>query len=414
MTGVPSVDSAAIARAAWSRANKALARDDVSVARREIERAATSWPIQPAYLWTDALLAARERDTLATLHALSAYASLGLGRDLRADTVLSKFLTLPSFAAVAALHDANRASVARSRQRAALADSTFWPEGVDYDPRSGRFYVASVRHRTIAELSPDGRTRELWPRDGAAVGAMLAVRVDVRRGVLWATTSGLPQATNYTAADSGIASLLRIRMADGAVDRRWDLPLISGGHVLGDVALGPRGDVFVSDSNEPVLYRLRPGVDTLEKIRNALFRSLQGIAPSPDGRLVYVADYSHGILRVDLETKSVTRVDDAPGSTSLGCDGLVWDRGAIIAVQNGVSPARIVRFVLDGAGRRFLRADVLDQNSAVADEPTIGTIVGNEFVYVANSQWLKHDQTGKRVPKKPLTIPRLLAVPLPR
>jgi hypothetical protein len=133
----------------------------------------------------------------------------------------------------------------------------------------------------------------------------------------------------------------------------------------------------------------------------------------PSGDVAYIADYAHGLLRVDLRTNAVTRLDDAPQSTSLGCDGIAWDRGAIVAVQNGVSPARITRFVLDDSGRRIVRADVLDRNSAVADEPTIGTIDGRSFVYVANSQWEKHDGVGRRVLARPLTRPVLLAVPLP-
>jgi hypothetical protein len=119
------------------------------------------------------------------------------------------------------------------------------------------------------------------------------------------------------------------------------------------------------------------------------------------------------MLVVDLASRTVTRVADAPGSTSLGCDGIIWDRGAIVAVQNGVSPARVVRFVLDATGTRFTRADVLDQNVGLADEPTIGTIAGHEFVYVANSQWDKHDAAGAAIPGKTLTPPTLLAVPLP-
>jgi sugar lactone lactonase YvrE len=413
MTGIPAVDSAAVARAAWGRAAKALSQDDVSVARREIERAAESWPTQSTYLWADAVLAARAGDTVTTLHALEAYAGLGLGRDLHGDPSVARLTTLPAFARIVAAHDAHRAPVVHSRERASLGDSSFWPEGVDYDPRTGRLYVASVRHRTIAELRPDGSSRELLPRDTRSLGAILGVRVDTTRGVLWATTSGIPQMLNYTPGDSRIAALLRIRVSDGTIERRWDIRPVPGGHVLGDLAIGPRGDVFLTDSNEPVLYRLRPGADSIETIRSPLFHSLQGMAPAADGRRLYVADYSHGMLSVDLATRAVTRVSDAPGSTSLGCDGIVWDRGAIIAVQNGVSPARIVRFVLDVSGTRFIRADVLDQNYAIADEPTIGTIANGEFVYVANSQWDKHDAAGNPLPGRSLTPPKLLAIPLP-
>src|SRR5439155_20781081 len=111
----------------------------------------------------------------------------------------------------------------------------------------------------------------------------------------------------------------------------------------------------------------RAGGDTLEPITNPLFHSLQGVAPDPGGSVLYVADYSHGLLHVDLATHIVTRLDDAPHLTSLGCDGIAWDRGAIVAVQNGVSPPRVMRFVLDAAGRRIVRAELLDRNLPIAD-----------------------------------------------
>jgi hypothetical protein len=180
------------------------------------------------------------------------------------------------------------------------------------------------------------------------------------------------------------------------------------------MAIGPRGDVFVSDSDDPVLHHLRPGADTLERLANPLFRSLQGIAASPDGRSLWVADYSHGLLHVDLVSRTVTRLDDAPGSTSLGCDGIVYHRGAIVAVQNGVSPARIVRFTLSADGRRIVRAETLDRNVAVADEPTGGFLDGDRFVYVANSQWEKHGPDGTPRPGARRLAPVLLALPLSR
>ena len=413
MTGIPPVDSANVARAAWSRAAAALEVHDYAAARREVDHAASAWPTQPAYLWGRAVAAVLMADTTAVLDALTAYAALGLGRDLRGDARFAGLVARPAFATVVSRHDENRTLIARSHVVAALTDSTFWPEGVDYDPRSHRYYVASVRHRTIAEVVDGRLRRELWPRAREGIGAVLGVRVDTMRGVLWATLAGIPQMDAYAPRDSTIAAIVRVRIADGAIERRWDLPPSPRGHALGDVMIGPAGDVFVTDSYDPVLYRLRPGADTLEAIRHPLFRSLQGMATPPDANVLYVADYSHGILHVDLVTRAVTRLDDAPATTSLGCDGLVWYRGAIIAVQNGVTPARIMRFVLDATGARIERAELLDRNSLVADEPTIGTIVGDQFVYVANSQWEKYTESGARIRARRLTAPVLLGILLP-
>jgi sugar lactone lactonase YvrE len=413
-SGNPTADSVIKARSAWARAGTALQNHDEVGARREIEHAAASWPVQPAYLWASAVFAAHARDTTAALTALERYAALGLGHDFFTDSALSALTTSPVFAAVSIAHRNNRAPIVRSRVFASMRDSAFWPEGMDYDQRTHQLFVASVRHRTIAVISADGATRYLWKRDRSDLGAMLGVRVDTTRGVLWATTSGIQQMAGFALGDTAISALLRIRISDGVIEQRWNLPAAPGGHVLGDLAVGRHGDVFVTDSNEPVLYRLRPGASVLEGIRSPLFHSLQGMAPTPDGRVVYVADYSVGLLRVDLATSTISRIADAPSSTTVGCDGIAWDRGSVVAVQNGVSPARIMRFQLDASGTRIQRAEVLDRNSSVADEPTIGAVVGREFVYVANSQWDKHDDKGRRIPLRPLTAPVFLAVPLPR
>jgi sugar lactone lactonase YvrE len=406
------VDSSAAARGAYQRAVAAWRAGDWSTAKAEVDRAARAWPGQPVYLWGRVAIRARTGDTSGVRWALEQYAALGLGRDLEADTSLARFLSLPGFATVVATHAANRAPLVKSRPWRTLPDSTFWPEGMDYDPRTGNAYVASVRHRTIAEISPAGVVRELWSRKQPGLGAMFGVRVDPRGGVLWATTSGLAQTEGYQPADSGIAGLLRIRIADGTIERRWDLPSVAGGHALGDLAVGPDGDVYLTDSQDPVLYRLRPGRDSLERTTSKLFFSPQGLAPTPDGKSLYLADYAHGLLKLDLATGQLIRLEDAPGSTSVGCDGIAWDRGAIIAVQNGVSPARIVRFVLDQTGNRIARAEVLDRNLPVADEPTIGAMVNQSFVYVANSQWEKYADDGTVRPGAKLARPVLLAVPL--
>ena len=407
-------DSAALARSSWSAAARAIRAKDMNTAQQEVDRAAAAWPVQPVYHWYRAAVAAGRRDTAAVRSALSDYASFGLGRSL-ADTAFDSFRSLSWFIETAAKHDTNRRALVRSKTRLELADSTVWPEGVDYDTRRDRFYVTSVRHRTVVEISRNGVERDVWPRSTPGIGAVLGVRVDPKRDVLWASTSAITQMSGYTPADSNSAALLEVRISDGKILRRFDLPR-KGAHVLGDVTIGPNGDVFVSDSFDPVVYRLRPGVDSLESLRSPLFRSLQGMAASPDGRALYVADYSHGLLRVDLSTGKAARVAHAKGSTTVGLDGINLFENSIIAVQNGIAPARVVRLRLSSDGMRVDRLDVIDQNLEVADEPTVGTVIPGtrEFVYVANSQWEKYNEDGTRKTGIALTRPLLLTIPLER
>ena len=113
---------------------------------------------------------------------------------------------------------------------------------------------------------------------------------------------------------------------------------------------------------------------------------------------------------------SAQRPEDRAAVDSAAAARLAWARGimAIIAVQNGVSPPRIARFGLDRTGEHIIQVSVLDRHLPIADEPTIGTVVGSSFVYVANSQWDKHTEDGRPRSGARLTAPVLLAVPLPR
>jgi hypothetical protein len=70
-----------------------------------------------------------------------------------------------------------------------------------------------------------------------------------------------------------------------------------------------------------------------------------------------------------------------------------------------------MRFELDSSWTRIVRAEVLERNPAIADEPTLGTIVGDEFIYVANGQWGKYSESGERLPRTVLRRPVLIAVP---
>ena len=97
----------------------------------------------------------------------------------------------------------------------------------------------------------------------------------------------------------------------------------------------------------------------------------------------------------------------------LGIDGLSWYRGSLIAVQNGVFPARVLRLQLDGPGQRITEVVVLDRNLAHATEPTIGTVWERRYFYVANSQWEAYDDGGRLRQGVRLAPPRILEIKLP-
>ncbi len=122
-------------------------------------------------------------------------------------------------------------------------------------------------------------------------------------------------------------------------------------------------------------------------------RSAQGIELLYDNSLL-VADYGRGLWRIDLESHEA-KLLDVPDTVSLiGIDGLFTHRGSLIAVQNGVSPHRIIEIETDKNYEKVTGIKVLAQNLPEFDEPTLGISTLDGIMFVASSQWPKFAPGG--------------------
>ena len=83
------------------------------------------------------------------------------------------------------------------------------------------------------------------------------------------------------------------------------------------------------------------------------------------------------------------------GKTDYGIDGMYIYGDELIAIQNGVRPHRVVAFKLSGDGLSITGSRVLASNLPEFDEPTLGTIRGDYFYFVANSHWNRFDQENQ-------------------
>jgi hypothetical protein len=372
--------------------------------------------MQPAYLIAVAEVSARLADTAGTARWLTRLADLGGSVKVDAVEGFRAVRDAPALAAVRRRLEANLAPLVRSDSVAGIPDPEFYPEGVDYDAASGAWFVASVRRRTVARIGRDGSVTEFPKLGTERMDAVLGVRVDARHGVLWATTRVLPAMAGYRPEDGTRARVWAFSLASGELLGVADAAT-DGPHLFGDLVVHSSGDVYVSDSESPILFRARltgGRVVLEERLRHRLFRSLQGLAFSQDEHLLYLADYAHGLLLVDLGKGTVRSLEAPAGVGTLGLDGIARSGRMLVGVQNGSVPPRITGFRLSGDGLRITGSRVLDRHLPLADEPTIGTLAGGRFVYVANSQWEKYDEKGQLKPGAALAAPVLLAVPVDR
>ena len=414
--GAAQVDSlAAVARARYREAVGAAQGGNWHQAHNSMKAAAEAWPTQVAYLIGVATAAAHLADTAAVARWLTRVADLGLTTTLSDDSALARVAAAPMLGSVRARLFTNGGSRPNSVAINTSLPADFYPEGVDYDPESNSFYLASVRKRTVVRIGRDGAVKPFLPPVSARLDAALAVRVDPKRDLVWVTTRGYPAMEGFLAGDQTKASVVVFNRHTGERLASALAPNDGESHWFGDLIIDRAGAAYLTDSESPVVFKAvyRSGQITLTAIvRHRYFRSLQGLAFDASERRLYLADYSHGLLQLDLAQGTVRYLAPPPRSTLLGIDGMVRSGHSIYAVQNGVAPARVIRIDLDRAGPRVIAVSTVDRNLPVADEPTLVTVAHGQLVYVANSQWEKYGDDGRVKPGAHLASPVLLSLPL--
>ena len=352
----------------------------------------------------------RTEDALAWLQT---FAATGLTRDVAADSAFLGMREAPGWAALAERIAGNARPLSTAQPAFTLADSAFLPESITYDPRTQRFFVSSIRDGRILAYTPaDGAFRELVPARRDGQWAMLALAVDTATRTLWATTAAIPIYGAYQAADSGRSAVLAYDLDSGALRRRFDAP--AGRHQLGDMTLAPNGDVYVSDADAGIVYRIARGATELEPFATGDLVSPQGLAVSSDGRRLLVADYVRGLASIERESGEVTWMGVADSTAVSGIDGLVRVGHSLIAVQNGVAPKRVVELRMDDGETRITGWRAIESGTPLLTEPTHAVVVGGEVFFIADSGWDRLNPDGTLKPGMVLEPAHVLRVRVER
>jgi sugar lactone lactonase YvrE len=412
LSRAPSVDDRDELRKLNQEARAAYERMDypsfLELTRKIVEKA----PRSVGALYNLACAQALNRaagDAIATLDRL---ASRGAAFDLGADPDLESLRDLPEFQAVVRRMAALEEPMGSSTVAFTLPDKTLLTEGVTRDPKSGDFFVSSVRQRKIVRISRDGAVSDFLESGRDGFYAAVALDVDPGRSVLWASSHASPQMEGFRAEDEGRSFVAELDLATSRLRRRIDPPRLSPAAHLSDLAVGPRGELAVSDPYTGRLYLLAAGAKALRVLVDAgPLVSPQGIAWSPDGQWLFAADYTQGIARVDVQKGTVRLLDVPQDAVVTGIDGLVWAEGSLVGIQNGVRPHRVARFRLDTSLERVEEVTTLQKGNPHLDEPTLGVRAGPDFYYVANSQYRFVGDDG-RLALDRLQPPVILRLPL--
>jgi sugar lactone lactonase YvrE len=217
-----------------------------------------------------------------------------------------------------------------------------FPEGVAYDPATGDFYVGSTVDGTIARGNVQTGTMEvLVPGSPGRPAVGLALDASGRLFVAGGDTG------TVTVYDT-VTGRQILEVANGLAPNTF----------LNDIDVSPTGDAYITDSFNPLLFRVPasaipagvgtpapvPTTDALEVVVDFTttgFDLVQagfnanGIVATPDGRYLLLVQTNSGALyRVDVATGETIQVDLGAGSLP-GGDGLELEGQTLWVVREG-------------------------------------------------------------------------------
>ncbi len=130
---------------------------------------------------------------------------------------------------------------------------------------------------------------------------------------------------------------------------------------------------------------------------------------TPDGSTLIVPDYVRGIAFIRLRTCPCGAWFPINGSGvfTAGIDGLAIDGSALLAVQNGTSPPRVIKLAIDLSRQR-----ILESYTPGFGEPTHAIVVGRSLWFIADVGWDRFEESGQRKAGAPPSHAELRAIAL--
>lgn len=258
-------------------------------------------------------------------------------------------------------------------------------ESVAYDKNTHSFYLSSIHKRKIIKRDPSGVISDFTQSGEHEMSSVFGLKIDAKNKLLWACASPMPEMINY---DSTISSaVFKYDLATGKFISQYKAANFKGS-VFGDLTLTSSGEVFISDGTNNVIFKVDEKSKTLLPFfQSEEFWNIQGIAFSADDQFLFISDYIKGLYRLEVKTKKLIKLSAQFEQSLKGIDGLSYYKGSLIAIQNGVTPLRVTLYTLNKTQDTLVGFKIIDRAHPAFNEPTIGTLNGDEFYFIANSQW---------------------------
>lgn len=286
-----------------------------------------------------------------------------------------------------AVNEVSKERIGSSTFVAEVPADALLAEGVAVDPVNGSLLVSTVVSRKLFRSGEDGEWAAIELENA---GSLAAMAPDTQRGLIWIASGEFDE----TPGNPAYAAALGLDPATGKVAKT----LYANGFVpLGDISVGDDGRIFAANPVAGEIHYADP--DTEEGFRAlvgaGVFRSPQGMVKVPGQNRLIVSDYNYGLAMLDWDSGKVWRIGTTTGGWLDGTDALLRYGNSLIAVQNGLQPARIVKLDMTEDWLTVTQVTVLEAANPDWTEPVGATIDGDRLLYVATGQWHVFGEGGE-------------------
>jgi len=224
--------------------------------------------------------------------------------------------------------------------------------------------------------------------------------VDQKADLLWTASATLPHYNGTTPNNFGHAMISKFKLSTGELLNNFAMQRTNQPLLFTALHVSQGQNLYFINAFNSQLFKIGHDSDQVERVL-ALpkLTALKAITTNPDESVIYLSDYEQGLFVVNMATQQLAPL--VPGNTGFfaGINDLFYDGGDLVAIQSGVKPARLMRYVL--------QQDLLLQNlfPIEASNPSFqslgnGVLVDDQVYYAANSQWEKVDALGRLLPEQ--------------
>ena len=365
-------------------------------------------PGSPTMLYLKAAALAMSDDGEAAVDLLGQIADMGVAVQADKEPAFASLIALDGFRSMTNRFDALREPAGEMRVEARWDNGHFIPEQV-LVLDDGSMLVGSVRERRIVRIHDNGVVSDFVAAGDHGLMSVFGMKMDADRVSIWVASTGAREAESIDESLIGRSGVFRFSLADGSLLEKHMLPASDTEQWLGDLFLLD-DRVLATDSKTGEIWCLqRKHAKWRRLVASGRLASPQGIAPG-NGSSVYVADYTAGLFTVDLANGRVQRLPVAPAINVYGIDGLYRYNNWLIGIQNGHQPHKVSAWRIDGG--RVVEQRILVSGHPEFDDPTLGQVVDNRLVFVANSHWPSFDAERNLPAREKLSGPLIASLSL--